>query len=121
MTNAAVTRLRLFGFAEGLSWVGLIIAMVIKRVYDQPEAIRVPGMIHGICFIVYCIALVQVMFVRKWPAARGLALFIASLIPFGTFIMDSRLKRWAQDGLQAKAKLGEIDGIKDAEFTLKND
>jgi len=97
MTQAAVTRLRLMGLLEGLSWIALIIAMVIKRVNDQPEAIRVPGMIHGICFIVFCLALAQVMYVRKWSFARGVALFVASLVPLGTFFMDSRLKRWSQE------------------------
>jgi len=95
MTEASVTRLRFVGFLEGLSWLALIVAMVIKRLYDEPGAIRIPGMVHGVFFVAYCAAIIQVMFVRRWPIGRGLVLFTASLLPFGTFIMDSRIKRWA--------------------------
>ena len=95
MPEASVTRLRFVGFLEGLSWLALIVAMVIKRLYDEPGAIRIPGMVHGVFFVAYCAAIIQVMFVRRWPIGRGLVLFTASLLPFGTFIMDSRIKRWA--------------------------
>jgi len=95
MPEASVTRLRFVGFLEGLSWLALIVAMVIKRIYDEPGAIRIPGMVHGVFFVAYCAAIIQVMLVRRWPIGRGLALFTASLLPFGTFIMDSRIKRWA--------------------------
>ena len=97
MTDAAVTRLRIVGFMEGLSWIALMVAMVVKRVYHHPEAVRVPGMIHGVLFLLLCIALAQVMSRRRWSLSRGMAIFIASLIPCGTFVMDSRLKRWAQE------------------------
>lgn len=97
MANTAVTVLRVVGFLEGLSWIALMVAMVVKRVYHHPEAIRVPGMIHGLLFLLFCSILVLVMYRRRWSFGRGAAVFVSSLFPFGTFIMDSRLKRWAQE------------------------
>lgn len=101
MADASVTRLRLIGFLEGLSWLALVVAMVIKRVNDQPEAIRIPGMVHGVLFLAFCAVLLQVMLTRRWPLGRGIALFLASLLPFGTFVMDARLKRWGAEPAEA--------------------
>ena len=39
---------------EGISLIVLMgIAMPLKYVWDQPEAVRIVGWIHGILFIVY--------------------------------------------------------------------
>ena len=82
---------------EGISLIALMgIAMPLKYVWDQPEAVRIVGWIHGILFIVYIWILFRVWVGRSWPFKRVTIAVIASLVPFGTIIFDRFLKREAE-------------------------
>jgi integral membrane protein len=51
------------------------------------------GMIHGILFPLYLIALVHLAVVNRWKAARWFMGVAAGLLPFGTFVFESYLKK----------------------------
>lgn len=83
---------------EGISLIVLIgIAMPLKYIWDQPEAVRIVGWIHGILFVVYIWILLRVWIGRSWPFKRVTIAVIASLVPFGTIIFDRSLKREAEE------------------------
>ena len=93
--NRAVHFLRIVGLTEAVSYMLLVgVAMPLKYIWNQPMAVRVVGMIHGVLFILFCIALVRATIVAKWPLSRALLLFVASLLPFGPFLLDKRMKEW---------------------------
>ncbi len=87
-------RLRIIGFAEGLSFLVLLgIAMPLKYMLGLPETVRVVGMVHGLLFVLYVLLVVQVKIEYGWTFKKmGLAL-LASLVPFGTFWADVKLFR----------------------------
>ena len=58
----------------------------------MPLAVRIVGMGHGVLFIAYCILLALCMRRFKWSIGFGIYLFVATLIPFGTFVTDRKLK-----------------------------
>jgi integral membrane protein len=94
MLNSVIGRLRLVGLIEGVSFILLLgVAMPLKYIWGQPLAVRIIGMIHGVLFLIYLVALVQAAWARHWDKVRVLKLFIASIIPFGTFIADPSLRR----------------------------
>ena len=83
---------------EGISLIVLVgIAMPLKYIWDQPEAVRIVGWIHGILFIVYIWILLRVWIGRNWPFQRVTIAVIASLVPFGTIIFDRSLKREVEE------------------------
>ncbi|MGF9711489.1 DUF3817 domain-containing protein [Paenibacillus naphthalenovorans] len=87
-------RLRLAALYEGISYlVLLLIAMPLKYFADFPMAVRIVGALHGLLFVLFLIAVAQVMFVHRWSIMRGIGALIASLVPFGTFVLDVQLKR----------------------------
>ena len=93
-SNTAIGRLRIAGIAEGISFLFLLfIAMPLKYLADIPEAVLITGWIHGALFILYTIALLQVWHTKRWPLLRVAIGFGASLIPFGTFITDKKLRK----------------------------
>ncbi len=79
---------------EGASYLALLgVAMPLKYLAGMPLAVRITGSIHGALFILFLIALIQAWSDRSWPIKNAAIAFAASLLPFGPFLIDSRLKR----------------------------
>lgn len=94
MLSSALSRLRLIGLLEGLSFVLLVgIAMPLKYLYDQPLAVRYVGMAHGVLFLAYLLALVPVTLEQRWNWKTIVAGVLASLLPAGPFVFDARVLR----------------------------
>jgi len=87
-------RLRLIGFIEGVTFLMLFaISMPLKYMMGIGEPNKVIGYIHGVFFIAYIFALIPVSQNFKWDwKTTGLS-FVASLLPFGTFVADARIFR----------------------------
>ena len=112
MPRTLIGKFRLLGFVEGLSYL-LILGVAMPRwliyllskleveipqwlnVLVMPNAIRVIGMTHGILFILYCLQLYLTVRHHKWSLGYAAYLFVAALIPFGTFYTDRRLRQLA--------------------------
>ena len=95
MTNTSpiIRRFRTFCILEGFSWLALIVAMVIKRTMDKPEAIFWPGMVHGICFIGYLATSVPLFTKLNWASERIYGVVAAGFLPFGTFVLERKWLR----------------------------
>lgn len=66
--------------------------MPLKYSFGFPEAVKIVGMAHGLLFIAYCLLLAVCMKKFTWKLGFGIYLFIATLIPFGTFVTDRKLR-----------------------------
>lgn len=88
------TRLRVVGFAEGLSYLLLLfIAVPLKRMGGHPEAVQILGPIHGLLFVLYVLIVIQAGTEYRWTLGKtGLAL-LASILPGGTFWADYKIFR----------------------------
>lgn len=94
MLATALGRLRLIGIIEGFSYVALLfIAMPLKYLADMPLAVRVTGSIHGLLFVTFCFALLQVLLQKRLSFLGSVGVFLSSLVPFGTWLIDGRLKK----------------------------
>jgi integral membrane protein len=93
MFTKTLKRFRMVGFIEGISYlVLLLIAMPLKYIYGMPEAVRLVGITHGALFTGYLILLAMAAKKYNWNIRFAIILFVASLIPFGTFYTDRKLK-----------------------------
>jgi integral membrane protein len=85
---------RKIAFAEGVSFlVLLLVAMPLKYFANLPMAVTVMGGIHGLLFVGFMILayLVKDEYNKRWGwMAKA---FLASVIPFGTFVMDKEWKK----------------------------
>jgi integral membrane protein len=59
----------------------------------MPMPVRIVGMLHGILFIGYTIALLQATRSYNWSSQKALIAFLLSFLPFGTFFLDRVLKK----------------------------
>lgn len=94
LLRTSLGRLRVVGFLEGISFLVLLgIAMPLKYLLGQPEAVRIVGMAHGLLFVAYVLLVLQVSLERGWSWKRALLSLAVSIIPFGTFWADKKLFR----------------------------
>lgn len=85
--------LRRIGFAEGLSYILLLgIAMPLKYYFGQPLAVRIIGSLHGLLFVLYILLGASYGRTHGWKLKDFALLFIASMLPFGPFFFDRRLR-----------------------------
>jgi len=87
-------RLRIVAFLEGISFfVLLLITMPLKYQYHIPEPNQVMGMLHGLLFILYVLAVLEYRLSGKWSNLKTMWALLAAVLPFGTFWADYRLFR----------------------------
>jgi integral membrane protein len=85
---------RYVALAEGISLIILLsVAMPLKYIWDQPDAVKIFGMAHGLFFVAFVVLAFNVMSQDnldfKWLAKA----LLLSLIPFGTFYLDRSMKK----------------------------
>jgi integral membrane protein len=89
-----ITRFRRVAIAEGWSFLILLfIAMPLKYLMDWPWAVKVVGWAHGVLFVWYWVAALPLFTKLKWDVERIFGLGLASIIPFGTFVMERKWLR----------------------------
>ncbi len=92
-----IQTLRVVGLLEGLSFLLLLfIAMPMKYMFDNPILVKYVGMGHGVLFILFLIVLFTVCEKQKWSITIFLMGLAASILPFGPFVFDRKLKRFEQ-------------------------
>lgn len=88
-----IGKFRIIGFVEGISFLILLfVAMPLKYIYGMPIYVKIVGMTHGILFIIFLALLIQSAIRYNFSTKDSIIFFIASLLPFGTFFTDKRLK-----------------------------
>lgn len=94
MLKTALGRFRAVALLEGLSFILLLfVAMPLKYLAGLPLAVRVVGLAHGLLFVLFLFALMEVAIAYRWSLVRVVGAFVSSLVPFGTFVLDARLRR----------------------------
>jgi len=93
MTNMKF--LKFMALLEGTSLLVLLfVAMPLKYSFGVPEAVKLVGPIHGVLFILFNVLLLVSVIKGHLSAVKGFIGFLASFIPFGTFVYKAKvLKR----------------------------
>ncbi|MBB6098592.1 integral membrane protein [Deinobacterium chartae] len=100
MFRNSLLRLRWVGLLEGTSFLLLLgVAMPLKYLADVPQAVEVVGLLHGILFVLYLLAVIETGIALRWPPLRWGAALLAAVLPFGPFVFDRRLRLEAQPSL----------------------
>lgn len=85
------TILRWAALFEGSSLILLMfVAMPLKYYMGIPEAVRIIGPLHGVLFLSFIVLLFSHTSKGELNFLKTLTGFIASFIPFGTFIFKAK-------------------------------
>jgi integral membrane protein len=91
---------RKVALAEGISFIVLLgIAMPLKYFANMPMAVTIVGGLHGVLFVAFIILAIEVKSDYKKDFKWLLKAGLASILPFGTIIMD---KEWKKEEAAAK-------------------
>jgi integral membrane protein len=87
-------RFRVVSLAEGVSYLVLLaIAMPLKYLAGDPRAVQVVGALHGALFVAFLATLAQAAHAEGWRPSRVYRAFVASMVPFGAFLLERTLRR----------------------------
>lgn len=89
--NSILKILRVVAILEGISYLLLFITMPLKRLYAMPEPNYFVGMAHGVLFIAYILLVFLANNHQKRSVKTQFYAYIASLIPFGTFVAEKKI------------------------------
>ena len=96
---------RKIAIAEGISFlVLLLIAMPLKYLGNLPVAVTIVGGLHGLLFIGFMVMAWEVKNEYKKDWGWIAKSFIASILPFGTFVIGRRLHHLACLGMPFVAR-----------------
>tara|TARA_A100001015_G_C14641428_1_gene575590 strand:- start:125 stop:424 length:300 start_codon:yes stop_codon:yes gene_type:complete len=97
MPTITLSHLRIIALLEGISYLFLVfVGMPLKYGLDMLIPNKVLGISHGILTVIFCFILVYLWQQKKINSTLSVFVFIASLIPFGAFIADSKLVKLTQ-------------------------
>ncbi|MFT4524685.1 MAG: integral membrane protein [Bacteroidia bacterium] len=81
---------RSLAILEGISYLLFGITMPLKYMYEIMEPNMYVGMAHGMLFMTYCVLGLASAIKYKWSIGFSIMVFVASLVPFGTFYLDAK-------------------------------
>lgn len=93
-TSPVLRWFKLIALAEGISFLLLLgVAMPLKYMAGMPEAVHWTGSAHGALFIAY-VVMASLLFTHlEWPLRRAPGVFLAAVLPFGTFVLERKWLR----------------------------
>lgn len=101
-----VGRLRIIAFLEGISFIILLfVGVPMKYYFGNHSVVELLGPIHGALFLLYVFNALHVGVEQKWRFWETTwKVLLASVIPFGTFYIDSKILRHIKPGADSRAK-----------------
>ncbi len=74
------------------------VGMPLKYGAGWPLGVRVFGMLHGLLFVVFVVAMIEATLRHPLAPRRALLAFALSLVPGGAFWLEHRcFPRWAEN------------------------
>jgi integral membrane protein len=95
MLSTPVGRLRLFSMLEAITYLFLLGVAVPMQIRGNDKLIPPAGMTHGVLFILYVLAALDLRTKLKWPNGVTLRVLGASVIPFAPFFVERWLRSQA--------------------------
>jgi len=89
-----LTAFRLIAFFEGISYVLLIfVGVPLKYINGDATIVKTLGMPHGFLFMAYISFAIVMHLDHSWFKKHFILISLASIIPFGTFIVEHKLRK----------------------------
>ena len=89
-----LTVFHLIAFFEGLSYILLLfVGVPLKYINGDVTLVKTLGMPHGFLFMAYIAFVIVLRFDHTWFKKHFILILLASIVPFGTFIVEHKLRK----------------------------
>lgn len=92
-TAKALQRYRIAAFVVGVGLLVLVVAMVLKYVFDSGTAVVVWGPIHGVLYIAYVLLTFDLGYRERWSMKGILGVLLAGVVPVLSFVVERTVHR----------------------------
>ena len=79
--------------AEGITWAGLLLGMVLKYQWQVTEGVWLFGRLHGLAFMIYVLVAVVTGVRLRWPLWALLLALLAAVPPLVTVPLERWFRR----------------------------
>lgn len=86
-----LTTFRWVAIAEAVTFLGLLVATFVKYSLENERGVEVLGPIHGMLWLAYVVLVLVVRPEAKWSVMMTMLVLLASLVPFGGFVVERRV------------------------------
>lgn len=95
--RGALLRFRVLAYVVGVLLVLLVcVGVPLRYLAGIPEVSRTVSPVHGLMFVVYLVALLDLGRRMQWPLRRLLLLALAGVVPFLSFFAERGVTREVQ-------------------------
>jgi integral membrane protein len=94
--STRIGRLRLISVIEATSFLILLVFAVLKRTNDWPLGVQIMGPIHGVLFITYVLAVLDLRKRMDWPTSTVARLLVAAVLPIAPLFVERWLRTQAE-------------------------
>ncbi len=91
--KAALGRYRIAAFIVGYALIVLCVTIVMKYVFDVPNAVVIWGPIHGVLYIGYVLLAFDLAYKDRWSLKGTLGVLLAGVIPGVSFVAERIVHR----------------------------
>ncbi|WP_240645762.1 DUF3817 domain-containing protein [Georgenia sp. SYP-B2076] len=101
--RSAFSAYRAMAFVTGTMLLILCLEMVLKYGFNGGEPVLGTwvAIVHGWIYVIYAVTVFNLWSSMRWGFGRMVALIAGGVVPFLSFIMETRAKRWFQADLPA--------------------
>lgn len=93
--RGALLRFRVIAYLVGVFLLLLTVGVVLRYGYDEPWLSQTVSRIHGVLYMLYLVAVVDLGRRADWPAKRMILVALAGTIPFLSFVAERLVtRRW---------------------------
>jgi integral membrane protein len=91
--KSALARYRVAAFVVGYALIVLCITILLKYVFDVPQAVEIWGPIHGVLYIGYVLLTFDLAYKDRWSLLGLLGVLVAGVIPGISFVAERIVHR----------------------------
>jgi len=95
--SSALTRYRVMAYVVGVALLVLVLVGVPLQIAGSSAVVHVVGPVHGVLYIVYLLAALDLARRHRWPIIRLVLILLAGTVPFLSFVME----RWVTHRIAA--------------------
>lgn len=96
--SGALLRFRVLAYVVGVMLLGLVAAMGMKYLADEPRGVEIIGPIHGFVYAVYLAFALDLAIRARWSIRGTLLVLVAGTIPFLSFVAERTVTRRMRAG-----------------------